>query len=91
MKVLETSGGWYRIETFDGVKGWVAGNLTRSGATATITRSYVNVRKGASQSTQKLGELYKGDKVKVDSVTGSYAHASNSKQTGYIHVNFLDF
>ena len=65
--------------------------LVKDGATATITRSYVNVRKGASQSTQKLGELYKGDKVKVDSVSGSYAHASNSKQTGYIHVNFLDF
>ena len=91
MKVLETSKGWYRIETFDGITGWVAGNLTTSGAKATVTRVYVNLRKSNTQSSKKLGELYKGDKVKVDYVNGSYAHVTCGSQKGFVHLNFLQF
>ncbi len=91
MKVLETSGGWYRIQTFDGVKGWVAGNLTSAGAKAKVTSSTLNLRKSANASSAKVGQMVKGNVVKVDYVIGNWAHATFGSKTGFASLSYLSF
>ena len=90
-KVVGSSGNWFQIQAFNGVKGWVSKNYAASGATATVTGNKLNLRQGAGTSTTSIAKLSKGTWVTVDSITGNWAHVTTGFQTGYVSMNYLRF
>ena len=57
--------------------------------TAYVSCSALNVRKSASATSKKLGALPQGTKVKVLSVSGSWAKISYKGHTGYAATQYL--
>ena len=92
LKILGSSGKWYKISTFDGLTGWVFKKYTAAGAYATVTaKSGLNVRKGPGTKYAKLNTLPKGTLVSIDSVKGNWAHITSPKPKGYMSLNYLAF
>lgn len=89
--ILEKSGNWRRIKTFGGVVGWVSVNYLRKEATATVTASALNVRKGPGTGSAILGSLKRGTKVTVQYTSGNWAYVSTKKLTGYVSMSYLKF
>lgn len=89
--VVEVSGNWYRIKTFNGIMGWVSNNYLRPTATARVTASALNVRKGAGTSSAVLGSIRRGKKVTVKYTSGNWAYVTYGKLTGYVSLNYLRF
>lgn len=89
--ILETAGNWRRIKTFKGTVGWVSANYLTKQATAKVTASALNVRKGAGTYSAILGSLKKGTKVTVLYTSGNWAYISTKKLTGYVSLNYLKF
>ena len=89
--ILASAGNWRRIKTFGGLVGWVSANYLTKQATAKVTASALNVRKGAGTNTAVLGSLKKGTKVTVQYTSGNWAFVSTKKLTGYVSLNYLKF
>ena len=90
-KVLGSSGNWFKIQTFGGITGWVSKNYTTAGASATITASRLNMRSGAGTSYSVVRTLSYGDTVKVNSITGNWAHITVNGRSGHVSAKYLRF
>lgn len=90
-KVVGTSGNWFKIETFDGVSGWVSKNYTTAGADAVITASKLNMRSGAGTGYGVKRTLARGTVVKVNSITGNWAHITVNGVSGHVSAKYLEF
>ena len=74
----------------EGVVEIIAGTTTKTIGTIVNCRVSVNVRKGASSSTTKIGEAKKGAQYTVLAVEGSwYKVQYTSTQVGYIHKDYI--
>ena len=74
----------------EGVVEIIAGTTTKTIGTIVNCRVSVNVRKGASSSTTKIGEARKGAQYTVLAVEGSwYKVQYTSTQVGYIHKDYI--
>lgn len=89
--ILESVGNWRRIRTYTGLVGWVSANYLTRQATAKVTASALNVRKGPGTNTGILGSLKRGTKVTVQYTSGNWAYVSTKKLTGYVSLNYLQF
>ncbi len=94
VKVLSSSGNWYKIQ-FDGNKtGWSSKNYIKTtssttGTNATATAS-VNVRTGASTKYRAIDKLQKGERVKILSTSGSwYKIQFDGNKTGWSHKDYI--
>ena len=90
-KVLGSSGNWLKIKTFDGTSGWVSKNYVTASADAVVTASSLNMRSGAGTGYGVKRTLSYGNIVKVNSVTGSWAHITVNGVSGHVSVNYLEF
>lgn len=90
-KVTASSGNWYRIQSFDGVTGWISKSYTAAGATAAVTAGSLNMRSTAGTSGSVVKRLPCGTKVDVTSITGNWARVSSGGVSGYASVNYLAF
>lgn len=90
-KVLGSSGNWFKIRTFDGTTGWVSKNYTTAGADAVVTASKLNMRSSAGTGYNVKRSLSYGTIVKVNSITGNWAHITVNGVSGHVSVNYLDF
>jgi len=90
-KVLDSSGNWLKIKTFDGLSGWVSKNYVTAGAEAVVTASKLNMRTGAGTGYSVKRSLYYGTIVKVNSVKGNWAHITVNGVSGHVSLNFLEF
>jgi len=90
-KVLETSGNWYKIQTFGGVTGWISKTYTAADAQATVTAVSLNMRTEAGTSGSVIKSLSSGTRVTVHSVTGNWARITSGGRTGYVSLNYLRF
>lgn len=88
-KVTGSSGNWFKIQTFNGITGWVSKNYSASGATGTVTAGSLNMRASASTSGKIVRSLGKGAKVTVTAVTGNWAKVTYSGSSGYVSLNHL--
>lgn len=91
VKVLESSGNWYKVSSFSGKTGWVSRNYLTAGAYASVTASSLNMRAGAGTGYSLVGSLNFGASVKVNSVSGNWAHISSGSRSGYVSLNYLKF
>ncbi len=92
VRVMGSSGKWLRIRAYNGVTGWVASAYTDVGATASVTAQKLNVRKGPSSASDKVGALLADDTCEVTSVTSSgWAKVSSAFISGYVSTKYLDF
>lgn len=89
--ILDKVGNWRRVKTFKGQIGWVSANYLTKQATAKVTASALNVRKGPGTNTTILGSFKKGTKVTVQYTSGNWAYVSTKKLTGYVSLNYLAF
>ena len=89
--ILEKVGNWRRVKTFKGQIGWVSANYLTKQATAKVTASALNVRKGPGTNTTILGSLKRGTKVTVQYTSGNWAYVSTKSLTGYVSLNYLVF
>ena len=90
-KVLDSSGNWLKINTFDGVSGWVSKNYVTAGAEAVVTASKLNMRSGAGTGYNVKRSLAYGTIVKVNSVKDNWAHITVNGVSGHVSLNFLEF
>lgn len=90
-KVVGSSGNWFKIQTFSGVSGWVSKNYATAGADATITASKLNMRSGAGTSYGVVRTLSYGTTVKVNSITGNWAHITVDGRSGHVSAKYLKF
>ena len=90
-KVLDTSGNWLKIKTFDGTSGWVSKNYVAATADAVITASKLNMRSGAGTGYSVKRSLSYGTIVKVNSINGNWAHVTVNGVSGHVSVNYLEF
>ena len=89
--ILKSSGNWRKVKTLKGKIGWVSRTYLTANATAKVTASALNVRKGPGTSSAILGSLKRGTKVTVKYTSGNWAYVSTSKLTGYVSLNYLKF
>ena len=71
--------------------GWVSANYLTKQATAKVTASVLNVRKGPGTNTSILGGFKRGTRVTVQYTSGNWAYVSTKKLTGYVSLNYLRF
>ena len=74
-----------------GQVGWVSANYLSKQATAKVTASALNVRKGPGTNSAILGSLKRGTKVTVQYTSGNWAYISTKKLKGYVSLNYLVF
>lgn len=89
--ILKSSGNWRKIKTLKGTVGWVSRNYLTASATAKVTASALNVRKGPGTGSAILGSLKRNTKVTIKYTSGNWAYISTSKLTGYVSLNYLKF
>ena len=89
--VLDASGNWRKVKTFKGQVGWVSVNYLTKQATAKVTASVLNVRKGPGTNTAVLGGFKRGTRVTVMYTSGNWAYVTAKKLTGYVSLNYLVF
>lgn len=86
VKLLGSSGNWYKIQTMGGQTGYMSKNYIASGATMTTTAG-VNMRKSPNGAVIKT--LAKGSSVTVTRVEGSWSVVKSGKSTGYVFSKYL--
>lgn len=89
--ILDSEGNWRKIKTFGGLVGWVSANYLTKQATAKVTASVLNVRKGPGTNTAILGGFKKGTKVTVQYTSGNWAYVNAKGLSGYVSLNYLKF
>ena len=71
---------------------YVCGKYTDFDApVATVTASALNVRKGPSVDSDKIGSLPNGTEVKIIGKKGSWVKVLHGKQFGYVSADYLKF
>lgn len=90
-KVTGSSGNWFRITAFNGISGWVSKNYTTAGANAIVTASSLNMRSGAGTGYGVVKSLAYGTEVKVNSITGNWAHITVGGRSGHVSAKYLQF
>ena len=90
LRILSTSGEWYRVKTVNGQTGYVSKAYVSSGFTAKTT-GMVNLRYGAGTDYSIRKVLKNGASIKVLSVDGKWARVNASGKTGYVHISYLAY
>lgn len=91
VRVLSSSGSWYKVKTKSGLTGYMSKSYITSGFTAKIAGGTVNFRKGAGTDYSVIKVLSSGTSVKVRSVSGKWAKVTYGGKTGYINVSYLNY
>ena len=89
--ILSSNGNWRKVKTFDGKVGWVYASYLKKEATAKVTASTLNVRKGPGTSTAVIGSFKHGTKVTVKYTSGNWAYVTANGLTGYVSLTYLNF
>lgn len=90
-KVRGSSGNWYEIATFGGIRGWVSKTYAADGANAWVTASSLNMRTKAGTSGKVQRSLAYGTQVRVDYLVGNWACVVLNGKTGFVSANYLRF
>ena len=90
-KVTGSSGNWFKIVAYNGISGWVSKNYTTAGANAIVTASSLNMRSGAGTGYGVVKSLAYGTEVKVNSITGNWAHITVGGRSGHVSAKYLQF
>ena len=93
LKVLSSSGNWYKIKTFRGITGWVSKNyVVKMGYARVATHgSNLNVRKGPGTYAAVLGSLRNGTRVTIKSTSGNWAYITGGGLTGWVSMTWLAY
>ncbi len=99
VEILETSNGWHKIKTSNGIIGWVSssyisvssGNTSQTSYKATVTATSLNVRSGAGTSYSVITKLSKGTVVDVlESASNGWKKVKTSNGTiGWVSGSYL--
>ena len=103
VNILQSSNGWYKIETSSGKQGWVsssyisASNSNTNNSTNNNTQSNIaivntdglNFRNGAGTSYSIIKVLNKGEKVEVISESNGWSKIKFNGKEGYVSSDYL--
>ena len=103
LTVLLQEGNWYKVSTSNNIIGWVKSdfisstNSTASPASTssplssgTVNTSNVNLRSAANTSCKVIGQLAKGDKLKIVTQDGDWLNVSTiNNKIGWVHKDFV--
>ena len=104
VNILQSSNGWYKIETSSGKQGWVsssyisASNSNTNNSTNNNTQSNIaivntdglNFRNGAGTSYSIIKVLNKGEKVEVISESNGWSKVKHDSRLGYVASQYID-
>ena len=104
VNILQSSNGWYKIETSSGKQGWVsssyisASNSNTNNSTNNNTQSNIaivntdglNFRNGAGTSYSIIKVLNKGEKVEVISESNGWSKVKHDSRLGYPPSQYID-
>ena len=104
VNILQSSNGWYKIETSSGKQGWVsssyisASNSNTNNSTNNNTHSNIaivntdglNFRNGAGTSYSIIKVLNKGEKVEVISESNGWSKVKHDSRLGYVASQYID-
>ena len=104
VNILQSSNGWYKIETSSGNQGWVsssyisASNSNTNNSTNNNTQSNIaivntdglNFRNGAGTSYSIIKVLNKGEKVEVISESNGWSKVKHDSRLGYVASQYID-
>ena len=104
VNILQSSNGWYKIETSSGKQGWVsssyisASNSNTNNSTNNNTQSNIaivntdglNFRNGAGTSYSIIKVLNKGEKAEVISESNGWSKVKHDSRLGYVASQYID-
>ena len=101
VNILQSSNGWYKIETTSGKQGWASSsyisisnssttNNSTSTNTAIVNTDGLNFRNGAGTSYSIIKVLNKGDKVEVISESNGWSKVKYDSRLGYVASKYID-
>lgn len=104
VNILQSSNGWYKIETSSGKQGWVsssyisASNSNTNNSTNNNTQSNIaivntdglNFRNDAGTSYSIIKVLNKGEKVEVISESNGWSKVKHDSRLGYVAIQYID-
>ena len=104
VNILQSSNGWYKIETSSGKQGWVsssyisASNSNTNNSTNNNTQSNIaivntdglNFRNGAGTSYSIIKVLNNGEKVEVISESNGWSKVKHDSRLGYVASQYID-
>ena len=95
VKILESSGGWYKISSQSGKQGWASSSyikkIENSNSTnkKEVTATSLNMRSGPSTNYRVLMSIKKGQQVEFISLNGEWAKIKYNGVIGYAHNDYL--
>jgi uncharacterized protein YgiM (DUF1202 family) len=87
--ILESVGNWRRVKTFGGQVGWISASYLTRQATAKVTASALNVRKGPGTDSAILGSFKRGTRVNVQYTSGNWAYVTVGGKQGYVSLTYI--
>lgn len=89
LRVIGSSGNWYKVKTFDGITGYVFKTYTAAKADGKTTASSLVLRKGPSQSSGKVCSMPYGSYVKIEKAVGNWAYVTYGSKKGYASLTYI--
>ncbi len=102
VNILQSSNGWYKIETASGKQGWASSsyisisnsninnNTNTSSNMATVNTNGLNFRNGAGTSYSIIKVLNKGEKVELISESNGWSKVKHDSRLGYVASRYID-
>ncbi|CED94424.1 Beta-N-acetylglucosamidase [Romboutsia ilealis] len=102
VNILQSSNGWYKIETASGKQGWASSsyisisdsntnnNINTSSNIAIVNTDGLNFRNGAGTSYSIIKVLNKGEKVEVISESNGWSKVKHDSRLGYVASQYID-
>ena len=99
VNILQSSNGWYKIETTSGKQGWASSsyisipsnNITNTESNiAIVNTDGLKFRNGAGTSYSIIKVLNKGEKVEVISESNGWSRVRYDSRLGYVATQYID-
>ncbi|PIE58571.1 MAG: hypothetical protein CSA33_02620 [Desulfobulbus propionicus] len=89
VKVLSQRDQWYKVEDYEGDKGWIYHSLLSDAAYLIVTVKEGNVRTGPSTKEAKVGSVFRDVILKKVSQQGEWYKVNHPQIEGWVHESLV--
>ncbi len=89
LRVLSEKDQWYKVEDYEGDKGWIYGTLLSDASYVIVKVNEGNVRTGPSTNESKVGSVARDVILRVAERKGDWLKVSHPQIEGWVHNSLV--
>ncbi|NQU17665.1 MAG: SH3 domain-containing protein [Candidatus Saganbacteria bacterium] len=93
LKIVASSGNWYKVVDWMRLRGWVKKSQLKNVPGCVVSRRKINFRSGPGRGYRNIGKLFQGNVLRVLRTTKYWAKVKvsdpNTGQVGWVHRRLL--